>query len=336
MINLRLLVALTCAAAFLLTPDVSLACGGFPCDPDQFVPRAGEVPANLDSIAWWPGRDWLGSVAADGGAFTPVMTEVGDLRFECGPDGGSTRSVSVGVDRVGLGLNWRIKPNEALSAGDVCKLSSTTVSCDLRGESEESISKPPPDYDDGFLSGEATFKVVEPAPLPAALGRVEVKPAAIESIELSAGSACSEIVAACVIQFKLELAAEALAWRDTLVYSTWVDEKQWSILRSAPVPSEAGGQYLGRGRDLIYAKQKDSGQSGLSIGRHSIVIRASVANTDTRLETAPVTVDLDCGTKSVSSCNIRASLSHRDPSPLLQLTLAALGLSLAIRKRRRH
>jgi len=353
LVRYRLLAALTCAGTFLLAPDVSLACGGFPCAPDQFIPRAGEVPVNLDSIAWWPGTDWTGAAPVDGGPGTPVMTEVGDLRFECGPDGGSTRSVSVSVERVRLGLDWRIKPNETLSVGDVCKLSSKTVSCDLRGEAGESILKPPPDYDDGFLSGEATFKVVDSAPLPAALGRIAAKPAAFESIEISdSGGACSVSGAACVIQFEIELADEALPWRDTLVYSTWVDEKEWSIKRSAPVPHETGGLYLGRGRDLIYAMQKNLGQSGLSIGRHSIVIRASVGNTDLHLETDPIRVNLDCGTNSEetdagkskptgrsdtdSSCSVRTRIGHRVPGTLTQLTLAALGLSLAIRKRRRR
>src|SRR3954469_22933937 len=88
----------SCAGLFTLAPNISRACGGSICNPDQFVPRSGQVPASLDAIAWWPGTDWSTGLDTDGGGSMPLMTGASDLVFECGSAGNSKRKVSFAVE----------------------------------------------------------------------------------------------------------------------------------------------------------------------------------------------------------------------------------------------
>ena len=58
-------------------PTIAEACGGYTCSNDQFLPRAGKVPANITAIAWQPGYDVSAPADAGAGALPRLP------RFEC-------------------------------------------------------------------------------------------------------------------------------------------------------------------------------------------------------------------------------------------------------------
>jgi MYXO-CTERM domain-containing protein len=284
-----------CGVFVAATPDPASACGGLHCRPDQFVPRGGKLPANLPAVAWWPGRDYSDAASGTDGGTSPVATTASDLRFECAANGGPTRGIDFDVemgDRMG-----RIRLRAPLAPGDTCTLSSKVVTCDLREAIEYLIQWPTPGYDLSFLSGRATFEVGPTAPLPAALGSLRTTQAAIESLEIPEDESCSQRFESCIVRVELELADDAQPWHDAFVYETRVDGKSWQVGRSAPLPVEQGGSYVGRARDLVYTLSPRDQHRGnaLANGRHTVEMRASLPGTTLAFATEPVEIDLDCG-----------------------------------------
>lgn len=281
-----------CAGVWVALPiQPTRACSGFGCWPDQYAPRAGTVPANLPAIAWWFGRSFGGFDDADAG---PAMTTADDLVLECGADAAARRTISVDVEM--SDTYAQIIPKTALVAGESCSLHSRVVRCNLDEVGAEGAPWHP--HDTSYLTGRATFSVGASSPLPAALGTFEIEPAKLEPIELSEGSGCSGIETVCAVRGEVALSDEARPWRDAFVYETLVDGKPWRLFRAAPLPREEGSSYLGRGREILFAKQPGAQRrvdaSGLSPGRHTVVMRASLAGTHAALETKPVEINLDC------------------------------------------
>lgn len=283
-----------CASVWVaLNSQPARACSGFNCWPDQYAPRAGTVPANLPAIAWWFGRSYGGFDDADAGGPFPVMTTADDLVFECGSDAAGRRTIPVDV---AMSDSYaQIIPKTALVAGESCTVHSRVVRCDLSKTGEGAPWHP---HDQSYLTGRATFSVGASSPLPAALGTFEVEPAKLEPIELSEGAGCSGTETVCAVRGEIALSDEARPWKDAFVYETRVDGKPWRLFRAAPLPREEGSSYVGRGREILFAKRPGVTSyvdvSGLSAGRHTVVIRASLAGTQTRLETEPVEIDLNC------------------------------------------
>jgi hypothetical protein len=335
------LAALVACSTALPVARPALACGGFSCKPDQFLPRGGTLPSN-GVIAWWPGTDYRGSGAlVDGVRQGPLITPPEALRFECSTPGSSTRAIEIDVegdDRV-----RQIHPRQPLQLGDVCNLSGSD--CDLSRDVEHLFNWPDPDYDTTFVSGRATFEIVDEAPLPQKLGRLKVSSAKVESIELPKDAECSDLLEACVVRTELELAAEAQPWTDAWVYETRVDGELWAVSRSQPLPNEQGGSYLGRGRELLLSLRSRKGNPGvpeLSLGPHDVEIRASLPGSGVALSLrAPIDFDCKFGSKTGSepdsgpSCRVSHVGRGNAGSGSSARAIAILGLWLAIRKRRR-
>lgn len=105
------------------------------------------------------------------------------------------------------------------------------------------------------------------------------------------------------------------------MYETRVDGSAWRLHRAAPLPREEGSSYLGRGREILFAKRPGVMSyvdiQGLSAGRHTVVIRASLAGTNVTLETRPVEIDLNCFAdkdSGVQAPSDAGQVSERDAS----------------------
>jgi hypothetical protein len=255
------------------------ACAAEPCTPDQFVPRAGGVPANLTAIAWRPGHDY-DSRDLDAGD-TPVT----ELRLECQTPGEAPRLVALGAqpDQLSLGA--------ALKEGERCELSDRRgLRCDVQRQAASS-----PEL--AYLAGRASFTVTAPAPLPKQLGRVALEPATHTEVGLSTSDgSCTKYHDACVVSGTLVWSAEAEPWRDALLFETTVDGQPWGVDRALQLPDELGALSDGRQRVLLFSlDERDSSSSrGLERGRHELRVRARLPGQSDWLDGEPATFELDC------------------------------------------
>jgi hypothetical protein len=281
------------------------------------MPRTGTVPANLPAVAWWFGRSYYDELDdSDAGGPYPVMTTADDLVLECGDETANRRTIAVDVEVTGAYA--LIAPKTAFVAGESCSLHSRVVRCDL-SKIEGFWHK----HDMSYLTGRANFTVGASAPLPDALGVFEIEPAKVEPIELTEGAGCSGIDDVCATRGTIALSDGARPWRDAFVYETRVDGKPWRLPRAAPLPLDEGSSHIGRGREILFAKRPGASSRtdvrGLSVGRHSVVIRAYLPGTQVTLETEPVEIDLNCFASEdagVPALNDAGLISDRDAAEI--------------------
>jgi hypothetical protein len=323
---LRPYVLLATASLFLLAraPTPVSACGGPGCFPDQFVPVTGSLPQNAQAIAVFLGRAIVVSDARApldaGPSFDWVDTTKSDLSFECTDAMGSTTAIPFELEQNGLAL---LRPQRPLAVGDTCSI--VGHMCGERG--------PVPLAGREYLQGHAEFRVIKPAALPSTLGTLELNVAQRDKVELAGGAACGESYESCVVRASVVLSKEATPWKDALIYSTWVDGQGWSVGdQEIGVPSQEGGSYLGRGRDLFYYLLEDArpGAEGLTRGKHRVSIRATLPGTDLMIETPPKEMTLDCGAPGSSSSCAVGNVRSSSPNSIGWMALLVL---VAARKR---
>ena len=311
---------------YFVEPATTLACGGPTCLHDQFLPREGAVPANIEAIAWDPGFDVANDVKG-----APRLP-----RFECiAADGGSreVRFVALPEDRPD-----HLALREPLVAGERCTLQSGVADCAV-------------DSDASHLQGSAVFDVADSSPLPDTLGLVSVAGPTLEDVEVAADASCSENAFACVLRTTVVLSDAALPWKDALLYETLVDGEPFSTWRHLALPDELGGLYSGRDAGAVYVLVGDvpenvSTLSELQAGEHTLSIRAHLPGTDVTLTTPEVAINLDCGratqvplarnevAQGSDNCTVAAGPgSSQQPHGLMALGLAAAALFGARRRR---
>jgi hypothetical protein len=294
------------------------------CIHDQFLPRAGSVPANIAAIAWDPGYDAANDV--EGAARLPSL--------ECTAANGSTRDlrfVALPEDR-----HVHLKLSEPLVAGERCTLRSGVSGC-AEANAE-------------YLQDSAEFQVAESSPIPESLGLLAVAGPKYEEIELAADASCSENVAACVVRTSVVFNDQAISWKDALLYETIVDGEPFSAWRDLALPDELGGLYNGRDADVVYALIGETPENvrtvrDLDPGEHTLAIRARLPGSDLVLATPEVSINLDCGhaarvplarnevASGSESCTVSPHLgSSRRPAGALVFSFLAAVL-LAARRR---
>jgi len=260
-----------------------------------------------------------------------VMTTADDLVLECGAETANPRTIAVDVELTGPYA--LIAPKTAFVAGESCSLHSRVVRCDLSTIEGGFWQK----HDMSYLTGRAAFSIAASAPLPDALGVFEIEAAKVEPIELGEGAGCSGIDDVCAIRGEIALSDEARPWRDAFVYETQVDGKPWRLYRAAPLPIDEGSSHIGRGREILFAKRPGASShtdvKGLSVGRHSVVIRASLPGTQVTLETEPVEIDLNCfanedaGVQAHSDAGLISDRDASETDPDAKMNISDAGSS---------
>ena len=142
-----------------------------------------------------------------------------------------------------------------------------------------------------------TFQVAGSAPLPTSLGALVETANQIGPLTVAAGAPCSAEVEAHQIGIELQLAPEAIAWRDVLHFETLVDGMVWRPTRSAVSAVPPGASWRGRGVDLLYRVCKtadDDVLEGLTAGPHDVVMRATLPGSGTVVQSSSLTVHIDC------------------------------------------
>ncbi|HKU38637.1 MAG TPA: hypothetical protein VJR89_10835, partial [Polyangiales bacterium] len=181
------------ALGALLAFERAEACSGLQCNPDQFVPRSGYVPANLPGVAWRSGFARGVRDETDSGVIESVETAPADLRFQCKAQDGTTRSVTFDTEDVSSDLAY-LRLRAPLQPGERCTLESSVVDCNLQ---DVDLLLQGPDFDRAYLRGSAEFRVTAAAVLPTELGTISVSAPLIERLELSEGAGCSVLESVC-------------------------------------------------------------------------------------------------------------------------------------------
>jgi hypothetical protein len=248
-------------------PSDSEACSPPLCQPGFFAPvNDGTVPANLPAFYWKPFSSVLSQPVPDPSnvLFARAAAPTMSLPFTATmlPDN-----------------SYLIAPRQPLTPGTQYVLTDQYMCGGTNGPS-------------------VTFQAAAAAPLPTSLGTLAEAMNLTGPIKVpSAGGECTAEVVAQQIGITLQPSAEALPWRDVLRFETYVDGQRWSA-SSGVVSSELpGSSWRVRGADLLYAVCKSGNEypgSGLAVGPHEVVMRATVPGSTTVVESSALTVQLDC------------------------------------------
>lgn len=148
------------------------------------------------------------------------------------------------------------------------------------------------------LGPRVTFQAVDAAPLPTSLGALMETESHIDPLTVATGSgSCSSEVDAHQIGITLQLTPEALEWRGALQFETLVDGQVWKPSSSAPIETQPGTSWRGRGVDLLYRVCKTNDElvtEGLAAGPHEVVMRATLPGSGTVVQSSSLTVQFGC------------------------------------------
>ncbi|MCK6523642.1 hypothetical protein L6R49_19710 [Myxococcota bacterium] len=246
--------------------DDALACSPRPCHPAASVPGDGaSVPANLAAVA----------------LIRSGCAPAGEERGLSVQGGGAVKLVEeASAEHPGALL---IRPQDgALTAGSRVILSGAG---DQRGPRSLHLN------------------LTAPAPLPVALGALEVEPQERGPVVVATTSgACAEALDAASAKVTLTLDESAEPWRDAFIFVTLVDGQPWHPSATLPEPAPFGGSWVGRGHDLLYAACTPDHNAPLTLspGAHSVELVATLPGIpEQSWRAGPVQVSLACGDQGV-------------------------------------
>lgn len=253
-------------AVIAAAPSDAEACSPPLCQAGFFTPGDGAtVPASVPGIHWRPMSSFDG---APGGPSQVVLASAA-------APGTSLPFTAMQLPTGG----YLLVPDQPLAPGTAYVL-----------EDQNTCRGMP-------IGPSVTFEVAEAAPLPTSLGALVETANRVGPLTVASGGPCSTEVDAHQIGIELQLAPEAIAWRDVLHFETLVDGKAWRAARSAVSAEPPGSSWRGRGVDLLYRvcepDQVDV-QEGLAAGPHEVVMRATLPGSGTVVQSSSLTIHIDC------------------------------------------
>lgn len=188
---------------------------------------------------------------------------------------------------------------------------------------------------DAEITSEATIVVGPEAPLPEGLSDLRAGGLQRGAVSVPSGlGSCSDEVGAVYVDIETRLDPAVEPWADLLVWSTWVDRAPYRPDGTIVPPPGLAGSWRGVGVDRVYTRcgelPEATWDEGVDPGPHEVIMRARIPGTDVALETAPVSIGLDCD-RVVTGCSVQAGPL---PSPAPALLLAT-GAACVLRRRRR-
>jgi len=113
------------------------------------------------------------------------------------------------------------------------------------------------------------------------------------ALGIAAGGSCAKIVNAAQLPVEMDLPEAMRPFRDHLYFETIIDgTDHWSPSTSLCSPIVPGASWRGKGVDLLFRACDETG--GLSAGRHTVEMRASLPGTNVLVVTSKVEVELRC------------------------------------------
>lgn len=307
----RLAFALPLALA-ALAPESAEACSAPSCWAGAFVPGDGAtLPANVPGFLWRPMTDYQSPGGGDPANVTLVDTAAPAVQ------------IVLTATPIAGGL-YVLAPTQPLVAGKTYKLVDATACTSFP-----------------MAPLETTFTTVAAAPMPASLGVTSATDTGIGSLSVATASGtCSAQVLADRVDIGLALSADAMPWRDLLVYTTSLDGAPWSPSGAINFQHAPGGSWTGRGTDRVYRvcdnSMDPSTSLGADAGAHAVLLRATLPNTPLDLAATPASFTLSCDPDPMDPTD--PDPSGDDGGCSVTSTAGAwwLGLALAISLRRRR
>jgi hypothetical protein len=281
---LRGLVSAAIVSAGLLSSSRGEACTPPDCSSGQLFPASASLPENARGVLWMPGGategfDFGHEVKVKRSPRAGVFLEgVGEVKASLD---------TVGVDRfIRPRSGWKRGQKFTIVADEVCA-SGRRPSCLM-----------------------SHIVVTPAAPLPRRLGALRIVRSGRRPMSVATwGGSCSEVVDAASVQIEVDLDSEAKPWADVLVYSTFVDGKEWAPWGSLAFGPPYGGSWIGRGRDELYAvcNENKPVDQGLPQGTHQVRMHAGLPDGSLSIDSEPLTVELSCDAPRIPGPSFRTS-----------------------------
>jgi hypothetical protein len=253
--------AITVALAVLLigTADEAEACMPiFGDEPARLYPPGGTVPSNLAHLYW--------------------TTSLAPYVYLVGPDGFEPVSVTI---------------SDPESSGHLL-----TLDDGLRENAEYRVNAYTCPHD-GTPSYSFRLLTSGPEPKPQTLGTLRLLSVRRTYVPAPTGSgSCWSLVDAVIAEVEVALSEEAAPWRDALYWRTQVDGEYWLPSGGIGLTRPYGGSWVGRGRDVIFARcsqPADEGaeDQGVAAGTHEVTMTGRLLG-DVDVSTPPLAIELDC------------------------------------------
>jgi hypothetical protein len=179
--------------------------------------------------------------------------------------------------------------------------------------------------DDELVGPRVEFTATAAAPLPQELGALVATPEGVGELQLAEGGLCTATVEADRVRLSLVPSAETEPWLDLLQFQTLVNGEVWYRFADETDTYAPGASWVGRGEDRLYRLCQDEAfvREGVGEDRVEVMMRATLPGTDAILETAPITIELDCGGQS-AGCAAADSGASFPLALLLGVSFAAL------------
>lgn len=257
------------ALAVVGAPRDAQACSGGSCFGGFFLPAdGGTVPANLPGIVWQPRAGQTGAPDPSHVALFRVATS-GEI------------AVPITEEQQNNGHVY-VSPVAAL-APDADYVIRGADTCKGTGMVDATATQ-------------STFHTGSTIALPATLGSLAASAPSVGPLQVwTVSGSCTASITAAQASIDLTLSPEAGPWQKALLVETLVDGQPWRFLDNLnSVPALGGGLHT-----VVYAMcatADDGADKGLSVGSHSVTMRAILAGSMVSVETAPVSVTLQCST----------------------------------------
>lgn len=252
-------------AALIAAPHAAEACSAA-CGIGSFVPASGTVAANLPAIRWNPES-----------GFSDLLDASAVGLFQVTSGGEVAVAITTTQEPTGSVL---VQPAAPLQAdGDYVVRGGNT--CNGSGKVDSTATQ-------------ASFHTGATAPFPSSPGTLTLATPHVGTLEVSTASgSCTAEVTAAQAEIQLAPTTDSMPWQGALEYQVLVDGSPW--LESA---SQLGGGPPGGGRLGVLFTTCETGDrwasKGVTPGTHSVVVRASMPGWSSSVDSAPVSVTLEC------------------------------------------
>jgi len=266
--------------AVFLAPERSAACSCVCYYPTWgFVSEGGLIPSNSPGLLWW--GEFEGSNGTDQALPVQIASASGEplpVEYEL-------------VSKEQPRRLWLFRPRDGFKVGKSYVLTTTRI-CQKFTRMLGGPSIGGPSWEQRISVTVSDQAAVSPA------GPVELKigEPTTGAVAVPAGGICSEGVTAAQLRIVMDLPEAMKAFRDQLYFETIIDgTHHWSPYGSICALVLPGSSWQGKGVDLLFTVCGDKPDDrGLSAGRHTVEMRASLPGTDVSAVTSEVEVELSC------------------------------------------
>lgn len=264
--------AVSLLCALFLAPEQAAACSCACYYPTWgFVSGGGLIPSNSPGLLWW--GEFEGSNGTDQDLPVQIASASGEplpVEYEL-------------VSKDQPQSLWLFRPRDGFKIGKSYVFTTRQICQKFFGTSdgigsEQRISVTVSDQAAVSPAGPVALKIGEPI---------------TDALAIAKGVSCSESVTAAQLPIEMDLPEAMRAFRDQFYFETIIDgTHRWAPSANVCCPIVPGASWRGKGVDLLFSVCGET--RGLTAGRHTVEMRASLPGTDISAVTSNVEVELRC------------------------------------------